>query len=416
MKKVAILHYAAPPVVGGVESTIYHHARLLVKYGWGVDVLAGRGGSFHPKVTFHQIPEIDSRHPDVLSVGDELASGYVSPAFQGLTGRLYDRIAAILGGCNVAIVHNAMTLHKNLAFTAALSRISGEGLIPLIAWSHDFAWQDDLYTPDLHPGYPWDLLRTAWTGVAYVAVSAHRRERLASLLDLPEGNIRVITPGVDPYEFLDLDPISVTLVERLNLLKANPLVLLPARITRRKNIQFAIRATAALKAQMPGVKLVITGPPGPHNPKNAVYLDSLKDLCIELGVQEDVHFLYEQGEGDQPLHLPDKTIAAFFRLADALIFPSQSEGFGIPVLEAGLARLPVFAADIPPFRESAGELAYFFDPQGDPAVVAGAMVDRLTASQAYRLRRKVIDTFTWQAILEKDMLPLMVHVEGGQNT
>ena len=72
-KSVAIIHFAAPPIIGGVESTIYHHARLLVEAGYEVTVIAGRGDSFHPQVEVQLIPEIDSRHPFVLDVGKELA-------------------------------------------------------------------------------------------------------------------------------------------------------------------------------------------------------------------------------------------------------------------------------------------------------------------------------------------------------
>lgn len=43
MTRVAILHYAAPPIVGSVESTIYHHARVLAQAGYDVGVIAGRG-------------------------------------------------------------------------------------------------------------------------------------------------------------------------------------------------------------------------------------------------------------------------------------------------------------------------------------------------------------------------------------
>ena len=46
-------------------------------------------------------------------------------------------------------------------------------------------------------------------------------------------------------------------------------------------------------------------------------------------------------------------------LADSFLFTSRAEGFGIPILEAGLARLPVFCTDIPPFRESGqGDVTY----------------------------------------------------------
>ena len=42
-QSVAILHFAAPPIIGGVESTIYHHARLLAEAGYEITVITGRG-------------------------------------------------------------------------------------------------------------------------------------------------------------------------------------------------------------------------------------------------------------------------------------------------------------------------------------------------------------------------------------
>jgi glycosyltransferase involved in cell wall biosynthesis len=366
MKRVGILHYAAPPIVGGVESTIYHHARLLAQAGLEVDVIAGRGEPFHPQVNFHTIPEMDSNHPTALAAGKVLAQGQVPQSFHNLQDEITRKLAPILAQSQACIVHNAITLHKNLPLTAALYQLAQARVTSFLAWCHDFAWQDRLYTPDLHPGYPWDLLRKPWPGTRYIVVSEHRRERLAELLELPKSEIKVITPGVDVLKFLKLESLTVQLVERLNLLEADPLILLPARITRRKNIQFAIRATEMVKKFKPRAALLVTGPPGPHNPQNLAYLESLQTLRTELGLQDTVFFLYELGEIGTPLHLPDQVIADLYRLADVLLFPSTSEGFGIPVLEAGLARLPIIAADIPPFRESAGDLAELFDPHGDP--------------------------------------------------
>jgi mannosylglucosylglycerate synthase len=77
------------------------------------------------------------------------------------------------------------------------------------------------------------------------------------------------------------------------------------------------------------------------------------------------------------------------------------------VLEAGLARLPVIASDIPPFHESAGEWAELFDPTGDPEVAGRALLDRLESSRAYQLRRRVLDRFTWQAIVHKQIIPML---------
>jgi mannosylglucosylglycerate synthase len=412
MKTIAVLHYASPPIIGGVESTIFHHARLLTEAGFQVKVISGRGQQFHPKVAFQMIPEIDSRHPDTIQIGGQLAEGNAGGAFEDLAERLFLELLQALGNSDVLIVHNAVTLHKNLALTAALFRIAQEGSTPLVAWCHDFAWQDALYTPDLHPGYPWDLLKTAWEGVRYVAVSEHRRSRLAELLGLPEEQIRVITPGVDQESFLGIGANTRQLAGRLNLAQADPIGLLPARITRRKNIEFAVRVTAALKQHRPQVRLIVTGPPGPHNPKNAAYLEALKVLSEELDTREAVQFLYEYGENGKPLHLTDEEVADFFRLADFLFFPSLREGFGIPVLEAGLARLPIFAADIPPVRESAGDLAFLFDPKGDPSQVAQVILDKLEDDRAYRLSRRVKSRFTWEAVLKNDIIPIIQEAAG----
>lgn len=413
--RVAILHYAAPPIVGGVESTIYHHGRLLAQAGYTVRVIAGRGEPFHPQVTFHHIPEVDSRHPKVLAVGQILAEGQVPPSLAPLRDRLIDHLRILLVDTDVCIVHNAITLHKNLPLTAALRHLADERVTRFIAWCHDFAWQDTLYIPDLHPGQPWDLLRTAWPGVRYVVVSAHQRERLTSLLDLPEDQIEVVNPGVDVAEFLKLEPITRRLLDKLDLLAADPLMLLPARITRRKNIEFAVRVTAALTRHKPQATLVVTGPPGPHNPSNVAYLEALQALREELGLTSRVHFLYEYGDGDQPLHVSDAMMADLYHLADLLLFPSRREGFGIPVLEAGLVRLPVFAADIPSVQESAGDLAHLFDPEGDPVAAAEAITAHLADDRTCQLRRRVLSQFTWQAIVERRLLPLIQEVaEHGQ--
>lgn len=405
--KISILHFAAPPIIGGVESTIYHHARLLVEKGYSVEVIAGRGEQFTRDAPFHHIPLVDSRHPQVQKIEEQLANGQVPEDFFHLRDIIAEKLEPLLADADICITHNALTLHKNLPLTAALRCLSDDRITRLIAWCHDFAWQDELYTSDLHAGYPWDLLRSRWPRVRYVVVSEHRRERLAELFDLPATEIEVINPGIDLARFLDLKPLTQKLLERFDLLSADPLLLLPARITRRKNIQFAIRITASLVARNERATLVISGPPGPHNPKNIAYLESLKDLCEQLEVDERVHFLYQGGEGEEPLYVPDEVIADLYQLADALVFPSKREGFGIPVLEAGLARIPIFAADIPPIRESAGDLAYLFDPDGEPELVAEGILDNLESNRAYQLRRRVVDHYTWEAIIKQRLIPLL---------
>ncbi|UCD43366.1 MAG: glycosyltransferase family 4 protein [Chloroflexota bacterium] len=404
---ISILHYASPPIVGGVESTIYHHARLLRSSGYSVSVIAGRGESFDDEIPYYEIPEINSRHPSILKVGNELAGGILSDEFYQIRDELVDRLNGIIGDTDVIIAHNVPTLHKNLPLTAALETISKNSRLGMIAWCHDFAWQDSLYTPDLHAGYPWDLLKSPWPNLRYVTVSQHRRTRLAKLLQVPEANIEVIPPGVDVYKFLDITPTVQEIVDQLQLLDADPLILLPARITRRKNIEFAIKVIESLKNEHPQVALVITGPPGPHNPKNIAYLDMLLGLRQDLKLISNVHFLYElKGEQDI-LILPEERISELFRLADVIIFPSHREGFGIPVLEAGLSRVPVFASDIPPVRESSNDLINLFDPSSDPSIAANQISTYIQTDRSYQLRRHVIKNYTWQSVLKKQIIPLL---------
>ncbi len=407
MMNISILHYAAPPIVGGVESTIFHHGRLLIDAGYSVSVVAGRGELFNDDIPLQLIPEIDSRHPEVIEVGLALAKGEVGIEFSNLRDSLLYQLKELLKNTDVLIVHNAITLHKNLALTAALKLLSDQKKTIMIAWCHDFAWQDSLYTPDLHPGYPWDLLRSPWTGVHYVAVSNHRKHMLSDLLGIPGADITVVPPGVDVNQFLKFSSLTNEIIDQLDLLRADPLVLLPARLTRRKNIEYAIQVIAILKQESPQVVMIITGPPGPHNPKNIAYLESLLRLRNQLGVDKNIHFLYEFGDNVETLNLPDEVIADFFRLSDILLFPSQREGFGIPILEAGLSRMPIFASDIPPFHESSAGSVNTFDPNGDPKEAAKAIQSFIESDQAYRLRKRVLANFTWQSILNNKIIPLI---------
>jgi glycosyltransferase involved in cell wall biosynthesis len=404
---ISILHYAGPPIVGGVESTIFHHARLLHSAGHSVSIIAGRGELFDNQIPYFQIPEIDSRHPAVLRVGNELATGEVSEDFYQIRDQLVSNLKETLAESDVLIAHNILTLHKNMPLTGALKVLSEQDRPGIIAWCHDFAWQDALYTPDLHAGYPWHLLNSKWPNVHYVTVSQHRQQRLAELFAVPKSDIEVIPPGVDAYQFLNISPSTQDIVSHLKLLNADPLVLLPARITRRKNIEFAIKVIKSLKRDHPLVSLVITGPPGPHNPKNIAYLDLLRGLREELQLEKNIHFLYELGGEEEFLILPEDAVAELFRLADVILFPSHREGFGIPVLEAGLARAPIFASDIPSVLESSNGLIDLFNPSGDPHETAKEISSFLETNRTYQLRRHVMENFTWHSILDNQIIPLL---------
>ena len=63
--------------------------------------------------------------------------------------------------------------------------------------------------------------------------------------------------------------------------------------------------------------------------------------------------------------IPREELYDLFRGARGFIYPSMFEGFGMPVLEAMAAGVPVACSDIPPLREVAGETVHYFDPSSD---------------------------------------------------
>jgi glycosyltransferase involved in cell wall biosynthesis len=238
-------------------------------------------------------------------------------------------------------------------------------------------------------------------------VSGAQRTTLADLYGIEQEAIHVVPPGISPAQSGRWTAQAQRLISTLDLQRADAVLLLPARVTRRKNIRLAMEILAALRATSDlDVRVLVTGPPGAHNPTNIAYLNDLLDQRAALGLEHIFHFAYQLG-GDEPFHLDDDTMANLYLFCDALLFPSLNEGFGIPILEAGFARLPIFCSDIPPLRESGEVEAYYFDPQGPAEKAAQLIQEHLFPDAPYRLRRRVLDCYTWERIVEDQMLPLL---------
>jgi glycosyltransferase involved in cell wall biosynthesis len=122
-----------------------------------------------------------------------------------------------------------------------------------------------------------------------------------------------------------------------------------------------------------------------------------------MGLQGSVHFLADHAAG----FLPDEVIADFYRLADGLLLPSREEGFGIPLVEAGLTRLPVFCADIPSLRALGGEDVAYFSPDAEPAAVALLMLDHFRRDRVSRLAARAHLEFAWDKIYRERIAPLL---------
>ena len=402
--KIAILHYSVPPIVGGVESVIAHHARLMSAGGHSVRLIAALGESLSEQIPLTILPLAGSRHACVLEMKKQLDRGEVTAKFESLRDELVEQLRNTLLDLDILIAHNVCSLNKNLALTAALCQLHISQKLPrLILWHHDLAWTTPRYQPELHDGYPWDLLRQDWGKITHIVVSTQRRAELANLMKIEPALIHVIPNGVDAARFYKLGSQTEVLLEQTHLLGAAPILLLPVRVTPRKNIELALYTLAELQKQFPNAALLVTGPLGPHNANNRKYLEMLLTLRTQLGLQGSVYFLAELVDS----YLPDEVIADFYRIADALFFPSREEGFGIPLIEAAFSHLPAFCADIPPLRELGLDDATFFSPDEDPAKVANLLAEYFRSSSTARLSMRARSSFRWEAIYRQHIAPLL---------
>ncbi|MCB0235976.1 MAG: hypothetical protein KDG58_17455, partial [Anaerolineae bacterium] len=130
-RRIAILHYSAPPVVGGVEAVMLAHARTFVEAGMDVTIVAGRGEQQALPAGAHLavVPEIDSRDPAIHEASALLASGKVPTNFAELSGRLVAALHLLLEPMDAVIVHNVFTKQFNLPLTAALDQLLDAGVI-----------------------------------------------------------------------------------------------------------------------------------------------------------------------------------------------------------------------------------------------------------------------------------------------
>ena len=85
-----------------------------------------------------------------------------------------------------------------------------------------------------------------------------------------------------------------------------------------------------------------------------VFVDRLMSKAREIGVDDG---LIISG------FVPNEDLAVLYKLAECFVFPSLSEGFGLPGVEAMAAGCPVVCSNIPVFKEVYGDAAVYFDPK-----------------------------------------------------
>lgn len=155
------------------------------------------------------------------------------------------------------------------------------------------------------------------------------------------GKIRVIPEAVDP-EFCRAGNSEIENIKRRYRISGR--YLLSIGVNARKNTQRIIDAFEKIKGEI-NIKLVIIGEP-----------------FIKVDQTRGVYFLG---------HVPSEAIASLYSGAEALVYPSLYEGFGIPILEAFACGTPVITSNIGSMAEVSGKASILVDPYNINSIVEG---------------------------------------------
>lgn len=203
--------------------------------------------------------------------------------------------------------------------------------------------------------------RSAHWAQHIITISEYSRKEIAHWFKIPEKRISVVPLGVDERWF------AMPAVEELERVRSK--YRLPVRfflsvgtLQPRKNIGTLVAAhrmlPPALRREVP---LVVVGKAGWG--------------CEEVVAQ----LIHGDGAALRWLqYVPDADMLPLLRQASALVFPSLHEGFGLPVLEAFAAQVPVIASNATAVPEVAGQAAILVDPMV-PEAWADAMQHLLLA-------------------------------------
>ncbi len=405
---IALLHYSCPPVVGGVEEVIRQQALLFKRYYQNVKIFAGSGGQFSPEFEVEINPLLSSTNRQILRAHQALQQGDKT-LFQQLANKIYRYLKRSLNNFNVLIAHNVLTMRYNLPLAFALFRLAQEDLLPVISWNHDSPYFYTDYPPYLDQS-PWTILKKFHHKIFYVVISESRKQQFARLYG-EDKHIFVVPNGIDPITFFRLDPLTVRLIQEENLFEAELLLVQPSRLHPRKNIELSIHVTHALQQMGVGARFLLTGAYDPHEPQTVAYYRKLVTLSKDLGIHNDIIIIanYKFKSGQQ-ITSDRIRIRDLYLIADALFLPSFQEGFGIPLLEAGMIKLPIICSRIPPFEEIGQQDVVFFELDESPRTIARKIIQFKQRLEPQRMFRRVIKEYTWDNIYHHQLYPLLLNI------
>ena len=207
-------------------------------------------------------------------------------------------------------------------------------------------------------------------GATILAVSTATKEEIVRLLALPTASVEIIPPLLNPIFRVAGDrDADARAAAKLGV--REPYVLAVASLEPRKNFGRLLDAWSSLGGTTGAHQLVV--------------------VAAEGWRQGRVRRRLERMTGDGSVvkigHISEEVLAGLYRRANAFVFPSLAEGFGLPVAEAMACGAPVVTSRASSMPEVAGDAALLVDPEETDEIAAA--IDRLLGD--VDLRRRLRD-------------------------
>lgn len=372
--RVALVTYSTKPR-GGVIHTL-EVAEALARAGVDVEVMAlgTPGGKFFRDVSvpvrlFPAPVPAGTLEQRVFDAVDALADGLAS-----------------MGDDLPAVLHTQDCISGRAACRVRDGRLAEQRSVPTVVRTVHHV--DDFTTPALI-----DCQRQAiFKPDRVLVVSTTWQDNLSADYGI---DADIVPNGVDVARFAAVPAPEVTAGLRARVGATDRFLFLAVGgVEPRKGSDHLMRALGALRAKtdLPSVLAIVGGHSfQDHAPYRKAVLDGLPELGLQLGV--DV-VLVGTVEADE--------LQAWYHAADAFTFPSVNEGWGLVVLEAMAAGLPVVATDLPVFREYLRPgLDALLVPPGDDVALTNAlhsvMTDGGERDRLIAAGRAVAGRYGWDA-------------------
>ena len=196
-----------------------------------------------------------------------------------------------------------------------------------------------------------------------MTISAASADDLTALLKIKRDKIDVITEGADAVFQPVTDSGRLSAVrQKYRIAERAPLLVYVGGFSRPKNVIRLIEAMPAILDQVPDTHLALVG-----RTTGARFWDNVDKL--QDGVRRDrritdrIVFTGEIDDGD---------LAVLLSAAEALVFPSLWEGFGLPAVEAMACGTPVLSSNRGNLPEVVGDGGLFFDPMSSAELASRA--------------------------------------------